>query len=127
MTVRWFDLPQNDWVSLQANLRRVAQEANAALALGATNTTISTSVTVALTRPYTLVLVDTGAGSVTLTLPPAAGVTGYRVDIKKQAAANTLTVDGHASETIDAALTLAWTTQYQSFSLVSTGSAWSIV
>lgn len=127
MTVRWFDLPQNDWVSLQANLRRVAQEANAALALGATNTTVSTSVTVALTRPYTLVLVDTGAASVTLTLPPAAGVTGYRVDIKKQTAANTLTVDGHASETIDGTATRAWTTQYQSFSLVSTGSAWSIV
>ncbi|OQW48868.1 MAG: hypothetical protein A4C66_05940 [Nitrospira sp. HN-bin3] len=63
--------------------------------------------------------VDTTSGNITVTLPPAASVPGKQYHIKKSVAANTLTVDGNGSETIDGAATLAWTTQYQSYLLES--------
>lgn len=34
MTVRWFDIPVNDWVTLNAKLRRMAAETTAAIAAG---------------------------------------------------------------------------------------------
>lgn len=89
--------------------------------------TITASVLLALTYPQTLCLVDTTAGSVTVTLPPARTVPGFRVEVKKLTAANTTTIDGAGSETIDNATTLAWTTAMQSYSLISDGSAWWIV
>jgi hypothetical protein len=70
---------------------------------------------------------DTTAGSVTLTLPKAAFMLGRLLWIKKLVAANTLTVDGDGSETIDGAATLAWATQYTTNRLLSNGSAWHIV
>jgi hypothetical protein len=100
------------------------------LAEGSTRTAViavASSQTLALSWPFTLVRVTTTGGNVTLTLPPAATVVGYRVDVKKITAANTLTLDGDGSETIDGAATLAWTVQYQSYTVVSDGTAWSIV
>ena len=89
---------------------------------------VSTLVLLALlTFPMTLVLVDTTAGNVTLTLPPANTVPGFRIECKKLTAANTLIVDGAGSETIDGSATLAWTTQYQSYSLIADGGAWHVV
>jgi hypothetical protein len=88
---------------------------------------ISATAALTLLAPQTAVLVDTTSGSVTLTLPAAGTVTGARLEVKKMVAANTLTLDGNASETIDGAATLAWTTQYQSYSLISTGTTWVIV
>lgn len=89
--------------------------------------TVTASQTVILTYPRTLFLVDTTSGSVTLTLPPAAASVGMRFEAKKTAAANTVTIDGNASETIDGATTLAWTTRYQGFGVVSDGTRWHIV
>lgn len=74
-----------------------------------------------------IVLVDTTAGSVTLTLPLAASVRGQWFEFKKLVAANTLTLDPAGSETIDGAATLAWTTQYQSYTVFSDGTEWWIV
>jgi len=88
---------------------------------------ISASALVALTFPRTLLLVTTSGGSVTLTLPPAASVVGMRLETKKLTAANTLTLDADGSETIDGAATLAWTTQYQAYSIVSDGAVWHVV
>lgn len=71
-----------------------------------------------------VVLVDTTGGSVTLTLPRAATVRGQWFVFKKLIAANTLTLDGADAETIDGAATLAWTTQYQSYTIYSDGTEW---
>lgn len=88
---------------------------------------VTATATLAITFPLTLVLVDTTAGNVTLTLPPALTVPGFRLEVKKMTAANTVTLDAHASETIDGAATLAFSTAYQSYRLVSTGTQWVIV
>jgi hypothetical protein len=74
-----------------------------------------------------IVLVDTTAGSVTLTLPAAATVRGQWYEFKKLVAANTLTLDPANAETIDGAATLAWTTQYQCYTVYSDGTEWWIV
>lgn len=87
--------------------------------------TVSATGNLALTWPLSLVLVDTTAGNVTLTLPAPQTVPGYRVEVKKQVAANTVTLSSAAN--IDGSGTLAWSTQYQSFSVVSTSGTWVIV
>lgn len=66
-----------------------------------------------------VLLVDTTAGSVTVNLPPARTVPGHEYRVKKTVAANTVTLDADGSDTIDGAGTLAWTTQYQSYTIVS--------
>lgn len=81
--------------------------------------------TLALTWPLTLVLVDTTAGSVTLTLPAPATVPGYRIDVKKLVAANTITLASAAN--IDGAATFAFTTQYASRAFLSDGSTYHVV
>lgn len=74
-----------------------------------------------------VVLVDTTGGSVTVTLPPAATNLGRRFTVKKLIAANTLTLDGNGSETIDGAATVALTTRYAARTVQSDGTAWHIV
>ena len=120
MPATWRDLPVNDWVTLQAKLRGSLRDAGL-YAIQSANATG----TLALSGSPTLVTVDTSGGNVTLTLPTPSAVTGHRVEVKKLTAANTLTVSSSAN--IDGAPTLAWTTQYQSYSLVSTGTTWVIV
>lgn len=85
---------------------------------------INTSTTLVLDHVHTLVVVDTTAGSVTLTLPTAASAIGHRVDIKKVTSAHTLTVDADGAETIDGAATLSWTTLHESNAIISDGTQW---
>lgn len=121
MPAFWRDIPQA-WVPFQARLRAALRDAGAysVAAFSATGD-------ITLTGSPAFITADTTAGSVTLTLPPAASVTGYRAEVKKIAAANTLTVEGNGSETIDGSANLAWTTQYQSFAFVSDGSQWWLI
>lgn len=86
---------------------------------------VAATATVALTWPLTLVLADTTAGNVTLTLPAPATVPGFRLEVKKLIAANTLTLSSAAN--IDGAATLAWTVRYQSYSLISDGATYHVV
>lgn len=74
-----------------------------------------------------VVLVDTTGGSITVTLPPAATNLGRRFTVKKMVAANTMTLDGNGSETIDGAATVAVTVQYAARTVQSDGTAWHIV
>lgn len=71
-----------------------------------------------------LIGVDATAGNVTVTLPlPSEPRVIY---IKKlDASANTVTASP-VSGTIDGAASLAWGTQWQSYTLVSTGTDWLI-
>ncbi len=82
---------------------------------------IDTSMSLSVTRAQTIVLANTSSGNITITLPSAAMLLGRTLVVKKTAAANTLTIDANGSETIDGALTLAWTTQYQTFTVTSDG------
>jgi hypothetical protein len=50
-----------------------------------------------------------------------------QVPVRPEVAANTLTLDPANAETIDGAATLAWTTQYQCFTVYSDGTEWWIV
>ncbi|WP_447979093.1 hypothetical protein [Candidatus Nitrospira bockiana] len=80
-----------------------------------------------LTTSDKVILCDASAGGFTLTLPPVTGNTGVFFIIKKtDSSANTCTVDGNASETIDDGLTAAITIQYNSISIVTDGVKWHI-
>lgn len=74
------------------------------------------------------VLGDATAGSIVETLPLAADCPGKIMNIKKMdASANTVTIDGNGTETIDGALTVVLGTQYASRQIQSTGAAWVII
>lgn len=112
-------VPAFDWPVLNNRLRRLADivEGDGRVAVQQVNATA----TLTLTWPRTLVLTDTTAGNVTVTLPPAAAVVGYEVLARKDAGGNTLTYDGAGSETINGSATLAVSTTAR---LVSTGARW---
>lgn len=68
----------------------------------------------------------TGAGGITFTLPTAVGFAGQEIIIKNSTT-GTLTIDANGTETIDGGLTATLEDQYESITLVSDGSNWSIV
>lgn len=73
-------------------------------------------------------LCDANTGSITITLPTAVGISGRVYVIKKvDSSANTVIVDGNASELIDGALTQTLTAIYESITIQSNGSAWYII
>jgi hypothetical protein len=76
-----------------------------------------------------VVLVDASSGAVTITLPAVASVDdGYETTVKKtDATANTVTLDGNASETIDGATTLVLSVEDESATLRGDQSAWYVV
>ena len=71
------------------------------------------------------------AVAVTINLPSAASAysagRGRIYQIKKIDAANTVTVDGNGAETIDGQATLALTAQWQSVTIQSNGTSWSLL
>jgi hypothetical protein len=84
-----------------------------------------------LNDTHTTVLVDATAGGVLIALPTAAGAfsggIGRVYNVKKvDASANTVTVDGNGSETIDGAATQVLTTQWQCMTVQSNGTTWSL-
>lgn len=73
----------------------------------------SIAVDLTLSSLYHTILVDASAGSRTITLPTANGLTGRIYIIKKMdSSANAVIIDGHLTETIDDAATRSITTQY---------------
>jgi hypothetical protein len=81
----------------------------------------------AVTTSDTVVLVNATGGAVTLTLPAAASHSGLYYRIKKiDSSANTVVIDGNASETIDGGLTATMTMQYEAIDIVCDGSNWFI-
>ena len=73
-----------------------------------------------------VILCDTTSNSITVNLPTAVGNTA-KFHIKKIAAANTVTVDGATTETIDGSLTAAWTPVNVSYTLISDNVNWRII
>jgi hypothetical protein len=77
----------------------------------------------------TTYLCDCTSGNITFNLPPASdfGIGNY-INIKKiDATANTVTIDGDGSETIDGVATVVISTQYDSFKLQSDGQNYLII
>lgn len=73
-------------------------------------------------------LCDCTSNAITINLPAAASHTGRVYEIKKiDATGNVVTIDGNGSETIDGALTIQISFQYESVTLVSDGTNWSII
>jgi hypothetical protein len=74
-----------------------------------------------------LLLANSSGGSVTVNLPAAALHTGRVITIKKTSASNLVTIDGDSAETIDGETTQVLTENYQSLTIVSNGTGWSIL
>lgn len=75
----------------------------------------------------TVLIVDSTSGSVTITLPAASTSTGMVLTVKKIVSANSVILDGNASETIDSATTLTITTQWAAKTVYCDGSAWFVI
>lgn len=103
---RW--VPAGDWGTANARLRRTIEVLDISARVAVLEAT--SSVTLPLTYPQTLVEADTASGAVTLTLPAAAQHPGFRVDVVKTGGGNALTVAG---DTV---------TAYASW--ISTGATW---
>jgi len=90
---------------------------------------VSTSKTAAYTIDGSdyLVLADSTAGSFSITLPLVEKHKGQKFVIKQIGSANTVTIDGDGTETIDGALTQAITTQYDFMGIISDGTEWWII
>jgi hypothetical protein len=86
---------------------------------------VSTDTT--LSDAYYAVDVDSSGGNVTITLPTAASDAGRVFVVRKNASANTVTIDPDGSETINGSATLALTAQYTSYTLMSDGTNWMVI
>ncbi len=73
------------------------------------------------------VILLTGTGTYTVTLPAVAGYADKQITFKKTGASGTVTLDGNASETIDGATTYAINTQWQKVTIWCDGTAWYII
>jgi hypothetical protein len=75
-----------------------------------------------------LIRCDTSAGGFTVTLPPAAGVAGQVLNIKKVSAdANTLTIDAYGAEMIDGTSSTTTMEPMTNYQLMSDGTGWNIL
>jgi hypothetical protein len=72
----------------------------------------------------TIYLCDTTSGSVTVTLPAAASSTDKVLVFKKTVAANSLIIDGNASELVENATTQTATGQFATLALACDGTGW---
>lgn len=81
-----------------------------------------------ITSSDTVVFADATSGNVTITLPAASGLSGYRFYIKRiDNAAHSVTVARSGSDTIDGLTSLTLDVQYTALAVVSNGSVWYIL
>lgn len=100
--------------------------ATAFISLQAGISSVSGSFTAGSTS--TVILADAAGGSLTVTLPTAAGITGKVFRVKRvNSGANTVTVATTSSQTIDGATTQVLLIQYTSIDVISDGANWSIL
>ena len=74
-----------------------------------------------------VLLCDADTGNLTIDLPAAGSSEKRVITVKKITAANSVIIDGNASETIDGDTSVTVTLQYASLTLVCDGSAWHII
>jgi hypothetical protein len=91
-----------------------------------TTNTQTSSYTV--TSTDTVVFANATSGNVTITLPTASGLPGYRFYIKRiDGSNNTVTVQRTGTDTIDGMINFTLDLQYTAFAVVSNASAWYIL
>jgi hypothetical protein len=90
----------------------------------AAKTTISTSATNTLGSEY--IFIYTGGSAATATLPDATTIIGRMYTIKNSSSF-ALTINTTLSQQIDGSTSYALNSQYQTATLVSTGTAWNII
>lgn len=88
---------------------------------------VSTNTTLDADDANSLVQVDTSSGNVTITLPAVAGTSGRAYVIRKDDAANILTVAAQGAELINSSNTLSLTSNTDTVFLISDGVIWSLV
>lgn len=72
-----------------------------------------------------VILADSTAGIVTLSLLTAVGRTGKKITVKRiNAGVNDVVIDPNAAETIDGALTKTLAAQYDKVTIISDGANW---
>lgn len=87
-----------------------------------------TGTTYTISNTDTVVIADATSNGVTVTLPVASTVTGYRYYVKrKDGTANTVSIARSGSDTIDGATSQTLNAQYTSVTVVSDGSNWYII
>jgi len=89
------------------------------------STAVSTNAT--LDNTVCIVYADATSGSITLTLPAVAVSTGFTYFIQKRNSANSVILDGNASETVNGATTYTISTQYAAAIIHCDGSTWSVL
>ena len=76
----------------------------------------------------TVIFANATSGNVTITLPAASGLAGYRFYIKRiDSSSNTCTISRTSTDTIDGMTSFTIDQQYTSIAVVSDGSAWYIL
>lgn len=98
---------------------------------GTTNGTFTTGTQTSnytITSTDTVVFADATSANVTITLPVASGLAGYRFYIKRiDSSAHTVTVSRSGSDTIDGAASFTLDMQYTAITVISNGSNWYIL
>ncbi len=94
----------------------------------ATFATASKTTDYTVTNSDTVIFADSTSGNVTITLPAASGLSGYRFYVKRiDGSANTVSVARTGGDTIDGQTSISMPLQYMSLTLVSNGSNWYII
>lgn len=95
---------------------------------GATFATTTQTTNYTVGSSDTVVFANATSGNVTITIPAASGLVGYRFYIKRvDGSGNTVTVQRSGSDTIDGMTSFTLDQQYTAFAVVSNGSAWYIL
>jgi hypothetical protein len=90
--------------------------------------TLTVGVDFLLTEFQRTLEVDASGAARTITLPTASSAKWRKYIIKKiDASANTVTIDASGAETIDGALTITLTVQWQSIEIQSNGTSWILI
>jgi len=88
------------------------------------NQTISSNQTVDNNKRY---LVDATSGNITLTLPDAATIGDFEIDVKKiDSSSNSVIIDASGSDVVDGATGATINSQYETVTIVGNGSAYYI-
>lgn len=94
----------------------------------ATFTTSTKTSNYTISNTDTVVFADATSGNVTITLPTASSITGYRFYVKRiDGSGNSCSIARSSSDTIDGQTSISLSQQYTSLTIVSDGNAWYIV
>lgn len=90
--------------------------------------TISKTSNYTVSSSDTVIFADATSGNVTVTLPLASSMNGYRFYVKRiDGSANTCSVACTGADTVDGQSSISVSAQYTSLTVVSNGSAWYII